>query len=122
MIKNAFCSSKICNPRVHVIAAPYPAPVLNGSPIVTATTITISGSVTSGSEVTGFVVYWQRDPSVGCSNVNDDTISLTGAFITYTITELKPGNRYTITVTVSNDAGSGPVSKAVSAMTEEIGE
>ena len=40
------------------------APVLDDPTIVTTTTITITGS---GSVVTGFVVEWQRDTSVGCS-------------------------------------------------------
>ena len=98
------------------------APVLSGSPVVTATTIRITGSVPSGSVVTGFVVEWQRDTSVGCSDVNERTISESGAFTIYTITGLEPGNRYTITVTVSNSAGTAPVSSPVTAMTLETGE
>ena len=39
-----------------------------------------------------------------------------------TITELAPGNRYTITVTASDGAGSGPVSDAITAMTTETGK
>ena len=95
------------------------APVLSETPTVTATTITITGSVPSGSVVTGFVVEWQRDTSVGCSDDDKDRVSVNGAF---TITGLEPGNRYTITVTVSNSAGSSGVSKTVTAMTEETGE
>ena len=76
------------------------AAVLDDPTIVTATFIRITGSVSSGSVVTGFVVEWQRDTSVGCSDVNERTISVNGAFTSYTIAGLEPGNRYTITVTV----------------------
>ena len=96
------------------------AAVLNDPTIVTATTITITGIV-PGSVVTGFEVEWQRDTSVGCSDVNERTISVNGDFTSYTITGLEPGNRYTITVTVSNSAGTA-VSNTVTAMTLEAGE
>ena len=72
--------------------------------------------------MTGFEVEWQRDTSVGCSDVNGRTISESGDFTSYTITGLEPGNRYTITVTVSNSAGNAPVSNPVTAMTPEAGE
>ena len=72
--------------------------------------------------MTGFEVEWQRDTSVGCSNEDEDTISESGEFTSYTIMGLEPGNRYTITVTVSNSAGTAPVSNTVTAMTLETGE
>ena len=96
-----------------------PAPVLSETPTVTATTITITGSVPSGSVVTGFMVEWQRDTSVGCSDEDEGRVSVNGAFTSYIITGREPGNRYTITVTVSNSAGSSGVT--VTAMTEETG-
>ena len=96
------------------------APVLDEPTIVTATTIRITGSVPS-SVVTGFVVEWQRDTSVGCSDVNERTISVNGEFTSYTIMVLEPGNRYIITVAVSNSAGTA-VSNTVTAMTQETGE
>ena len=98
------------------------AAVLDEPPTVTVTTIRITGSVSSGSVVTGFVVEWQRDTSVGCSDVNERTISVDGAFTSYTIMGLEPDNRYSITVTVSNSAGTAPVSNTVTAMTPEEGE
>ena len=96
------------------------AAVLDDPTIVTATFIRITDSV-SGSVVTGFEVEWQRDTSVGCSDVNGRTISENGEFTSYTITGLEPGNRYTIRVTVSNSAGNAPVSSPVTAMTLETG-
>ena len=98
------------------------AAVLDGPPSVTTTTIRITGSVPSGSVVTGFVVERQRDTSVGCSDVNERTISVNGDFTGYTIMGLEPGNRYTITVTVSNSVGSSGVSNTVTAVTPEAGE
>ena len=107
--------------RVCSLSVPSAA-VLDDPTSVTATTIRITGSVSSDSVVTGFVVKWQRDTSVGCYDEDEDTISLNGEFTSYTITGLEPGNRYTITVTVSNSAGTAPVSSPVTAMTLETGE
>ena len=94
------------------------AAVLDDPTTVIATTIRITGRV-PGSVVTGFVVEWQR-VTVGCSDEDERTVN--GDFTSYTITGLEPGNRYTITVTVSNSAGTAPVSNTVTAMTEETGE
>ena len=92
------------------------------SPTVAATTITISGSVPSGTRVNGFYVEWQRDTSVGCSNSNMRRFTVNRGFTgSYRITGLEPGNRYTITVTVFNGAGSA-VSNTVTATTTETGE
>ena len=89
------------------------APYIDSTPTVTATTVTITGSVPSDSVVTGFSVQWQRDTSRGCSNEDEGSIVTTGSFTSYTITGLEEGNRYTITVTLYNDAGSGPVKNSV---------
>ena len=70
--------------------------------------------------MTRFMVEWQRDTSVGCSGVNQDTMSVTGPFTSYTINGLEPGNNYLITVRMYNTFGSAPAT--VSAMTETIGE
>ena len=72
--------------------------------------------------VTGFVVHWQRDIGVGCSNKDQATITVSGVSISYQITGLEEGNRYIITVNASNAAGNGSASNAVTAMTQEIGE
>ena len=98
------------------------AAVLSGTTSPSSTAITITGSVPSDSVVTGFEIRWQRDTSVGCSDEDEDTISETGAFFTYQISGLEPGNRYTITVTVSNAAGTAPASNSVTGTTLETGE
>ena len=68
--------------------------------------------------MTGFVVQWQRDTSVGCSSSNQRISTVNEGFSgSYRITGLEPGNRYTITVRVFNAAGSGPVSNAVTTTT-----
>ena len=74
--------------------------------------------------VTGYVVQWQRDTSVVCLDLRDDgsITETSSSFTGHTITGLEPGNRYTITVTFSNGAGSGPVSAAVTAMTTATGK
>ena len=68
--------------------------------------------------MTGFVVQWQRDTSVGCSDRNQRSDTVNQGFSgSYRISGLEPGNRYTITVRVFNTAGSGPVSNNVTAST-----
>ena len=102
---------------------PSAAVLMTGTISVTSTTITITGSVPSDTVVTGFEVRWQKDTSVGCSDENEGAISETGAFPnSYQISGLEPGNRYTITVTVSNPAGTASVSNSVTATTLETGE
>ena len=97
------------------------AAVLTGTPSVTSTAITINGSV-HGTVVTGFEVMWQRNTSVGCSDVDEGTISETGAFPnSYQISGLEPGNSYSITLTVSNAAGTAPASNPVTGTTLETG-
>ena len=98
------------------------AAILSSTPAVTATTITITGRVPSGSVVTGFLVVWQRNTSVGCSDEDEGSIAANGGFTSYTVARLEPGNRYTIRVRAFNAAGRGPVSNEISAMTEEASE
>ena len=98
------------------------APVLNESPTVTTTSISIAGSVPDGSVVTSFHVDWQRDTLIACSNKDHGSISNTSnSFTRHKIDGLEPGNRYTINVTVFNGAGIA-VSNAVTATTMETGE
>ena len=99
------------------------APVLNESPTVTTTSITITGSVPAGSVVTSFHVEWQRDTLIACSSVEDhgSITNNSNSFTRHKIDGLQPGNRYTINVTVFNGAGSA-VSNSVTATTMETGE
>ena len=108
---------------MNYVAVPFVAPVVDTHSVTTnATTITITGSVPSGSVVTGFVVEWQRDTSIGCSDVNRSSIAQDGDFAEFEITGLEEGNRYNITLKASNEAGIGPASNVLSAMTDETGE
>ena len=100
------------------------APVLDSTPTVATSTITITGSVPSGSVVTGYVVQWQRDTSLVCPDLSDagSITETSSSFTGHIIPDLEPGNRYTITVTASNGAGSSEVSTAVTAMTTASGK
>ena len=57
-----------------------------------------------------------------CSDTHQGTISGSGSFTSHLITGLKPSSRYTITVRSFNEAGNGPASNEVMAMTNEIGK
>ena len=93
---------------VHV----YPPVSAPGQPTVnvtsiTATSISLSWSVPSGSVVTSYKVIW-RALSSG-DEANDDGGSGTSGSITstsYTIQELESNTVYSVTVTVTNAAGS----------------
>ena len=109
---------KLCNELLSTVPS---AAELSETTSSSSTIITITGP--SGTVVTGFEVRWQRDTSVGCSDEDEDTISEIGAFPnSYQISGLEPGNRYTITVTVSNAAGTAPASNSVTGTTLETGE
>ena len=121
-VRSALCIYFLTNGAILYPTVPSAA-VLSGTTSPSSTAITITGSVPSGSVVTEFEVRWQRDTSVGCSDEDEDTISETGAFPnSYQISGLEPGNRYTITVTVSNAAGTAPASISVTGTTLETGE
>ena len=101
------------------------AAVLSGTTSSSSTAITITGSVPSDTVVTGFEVRWQRVncPDEGEMAMRMGTISENTAFPnSYQISGLEPGNRYTITVTVSNAAGTAPASNSVTGTTLETGE
>lgn len=72
--------------------------------------------------MTGFIVEWQRNTSIGCSDTNSSTsIHVDGIFEVYNVTGLEPGNWYTISVKATNAVGSGPASDAT-ARTQEAGD
>ena len=72
--------------------------------------------------VTGFIVEWQREPSVGCSNKNAQKITVIGDFNIYMIKGLEPGNRYTITVKAFDNSGFSDMSNAITATTLKSGK
>ena len=85
---------------------PVPAPTVSVTSI-TATSISLSWSVPSGSVVTSYEVMWQALSSG--DEANDDGGSGTSGSITstsYTIQELESNTIYSVTVTVINAAGS----------------
>ena len=70
---------------------------------ITATSISLSWSIPSGSVVTSYEVMWRA------LSTNDDGGSGTSGSITstsYTIQELESNTVYSVTVTVTNAAGS----------------
>ena len=87
---------------VHVL----PPVLFPGQPSIrevstTATTISLSWSVPSGSVVTSSEVMWQRSrSSAGTSG------EITNSSTSYTIEGLESGTFYSITVRVANAAGS----------------
>ena len=91
---------------------------------MTATTISLSWSVPSGSVVTSYEVMWQRDTSGDCPGDDEGSMSVTTTDIStsLTITVEQEDSDYTITVTAVNAAGSSAASNAVTARTGEAGE
>ena len=87
---------------------------------VTATTISLSWSVPSGS-VDSYMVTWERDTSGECPVENRGKRTLTKGYFSYTIEQLEEDSNYTITLTAINAAGSA-VSDSVTRLTGETGE
>ena len=90
---------------------------------ITATSISLFWSVPSGSVVTSYEVMWQRDTSVGCSDVDEGSGTINTDHITtgYAISGLEEDSLYRINVTAVNSIAS-VVSETITAMTEEAGE
>ena len=64
---------------------------------------------------------WQKDTSVGCSDEDQDSTTITDGSTSYIISGLEEDSRYTITVTASTVGGSA-VSNILTEMTPEAGE
>ena len=89
----------------------------------TATSISLSWSVPSGSVVTSYEVMWQRDTSGECPNEDEGRgTTITDGSTSDEIMGLEEDSSYSLTVTAANAAGSSAVSETVTAMTEEAGE
>ena len=70
-----------------------------------------------------YLIQWVRDTSGTCSDEDTDSTTISGGSATsHTIPGLEEDSTYTITVTVSNGAGSSNVSNTVTAMTGEAGK
>ena len=90
--------------------------------VITTTATSISLSWTSASsEVYRYEVMWQRNTSVGCPDVDEGNVTISGSSTHYVIKRLKEYSSYLNRVTASNAAGSSEVSNTVTAMTEEAG-
>ena len=66
--------------------------------------------------ITGYLLYY--------TNITfSDNITITGGENrAYTLTELRPYNNYTVTVSAYNDAGTGPTSDSRIQQTEQAGQ
>ena len=97
--------------------------MLNEVSTTTATSISLSWSVPTGSVVTQYLVEWQRDTSVGCTDEDQGNTTITDGSVSYDIPQLEENSRYNmVTVTASNSAGSSGASNSVTAMTAVAGE
>ena len=85
---------------MHVVPAPG-QPSVSAVTSITATSISLSWSVPSGSVVTSSEVMW-REASSGTSEGTSGSLTDTS----YTIDQLESNTDYNVTVTVSNTAGS----------------
>ena len=85
----------------------------------TATTISLSWSVPSGSVVDSYEVMWSSEECP--DDVDEGSATISGGSTSYTIASLREGSSYTITVTTTNSAGTGP-SDSETAETEEDSE
>ena len=96
---------------------------INVTILPAVTSISLSWSVLSDSVVADrYEVMWQREASLECPDVDEDSATITDGSTTYNITGLKKGSSYSVTVRAINDAGSSEVSNTVTAMTLEAGE
>ena len=109
---------------VYDILSAVPGQVmLNEVSTTTATSISLSWSVSTDSVVTQYLVEWQRETSVGCTDEDQANTTITdGSTVSYDIPELEENSRYMMTVTVSNSAGSSGASNSVNGMTLVAGE
>ena len=86
----------------------------------TPTTIPLTWT-SAGSQVDSYEVTWERDTSGECTDVDEDSATISGSSTSHTISGLEEDSNYTITVTATNTAGSA-VSDPVTSVTGEAGE
>ena len=105
------CQSNVFDCFLPLVAVPV---LMSDS--TTATSISLSWT-SGGSEGVSYEVEWQRDTSVGCTDEDTGSTTITGGSMTsYTITGLEEDSRYAVTVTASNSLGDEP-SNQITAMT-----
>ena len=97
-----------------------PGQIVAVSGSTTATTISLSWSVPSGSVVDTIVLGWQRNTAVGCPDTNQGITTLTDSSANHVITGLEEDSSYSITVRAVNAAGSSQ--DIITAMTVEASE
>ena len=69
--------------------------MLNEVSTTTATSISLSWSVSTDSVVTQYLVEWQRDISVGCTDEDQANTTITdGSTVSYDIPELEENSQY----------------------------
>ena len=86
----------------------------------TATTISLSWTVPSGSVVDSYEVMWQRDTSGDCPDEDEGSMSITDGSTSYMITGLEEDSSYSITVEAMNSIGMA-TSNTATGMTQEAG-
>ena len=111
----SYCIYSESSVLVNVTIFSDPAPGQPSATVssTTATTISLSWSVPSGSVVDSYEVTWETDGNRSNTTITDGSIS-------YTIRGLEAEANYTITVTASNTAGSA-VSDPVTGTTGRAG-
>ena len=96
------------------------SPTISMNPPTTATSITISWSISIDSVVNSYEVMWSseqcpNDVDEGNATINDSST------VTYTINDLRGGTNYNITVIATNAAGTSLPSDTITVKTMEEG-
>ena len=105
-----------CHCTVSGVSLPVPSQPTISVVFTTATSISLSWSVPSGSVVGSYEVMWTSDECPDDVDEGRATVSETSCIIE----DLREGTSYTITVSATNSAGTSP-SDSVTEETEELG-
>ena len=68
-----------------------------------------------------YIVTWERNTSVGCSNVDMGSTTINNSSNRYDISQLEADSHYLVTVRASNSAGTSEIS-TITQETPEAGE
>ena len=88
---------------------------------ISATSISPFWSVPQGSVVMNYIVTWERNTSVGCSNVDMGSTTINNSSNRYDISQLEEDSHYLVTVRASNSAGTSEIN-TITQETPEAGE